>query len=97
MKIKVYGKVYTVKTDSEPDLETVASYVDGKMRELSANGKSKMTTSDLAVLTALNIAQELMEARKVQSSTQSDSKQRLEKVVEDLEEKVQSIKTKGVF
>ncbi|QPJ66648.1 MAG: cell division protein ZapA [Candidatus Nitrohelix vancouverensis] len=97
MKIKVYGKVYTVKTDSEPDLETVASYVDEKMRELSANGKSKMTTADLAVLTALNIAQELMEAKKVQSGMQSDSKQRLEKVVEGLEEKVQSIKTKGVF
>lgn len=61
-QIKILGKSYTVK-DASTDipLPRIADYVDAKMKELS--GSRKMAPLDLAVLTALNITQELMESK----------------------------------
>ena len=62
-KIQIYGKTYSLKSSSsEVDAEEVAAYVDSRMREL-ATARSKTSTLDLAVLAALNIAQELLELK----------------------------------
>jgi len=96
VKIKIYGKVYTVKTDPDVDLEEVADYVDSKMKELSEAGKGRITTADLAVLTALNLAQELMAYKKAHSGANSVVQDRLGRMADRLEKKLESIKTKGV-
>lgn len=63
LQVKIYGKTYTVReTDSKVPIDSLADYVDARMKEL-AGSKSKMGTIDLAVLAALNIAQELMECK----------------------------------
>ena len=62
-KIQIYGKTYSLKSSSsEVDAEEVAGYVDSRMREL-ATARSKTSTLDLAILAALNIAQELLELK----------------------------------
>jgi cell division protein ZapA len=62
-KIQIYGKTYSLKSSSsEVDAEEVAAYVDSRMKEL-ANVRGKTSTLDLAILAALNIAQELMELK----------------------------------
>ena len=62
-KIQIYGKTYNLKSSSsEMDAEEVAGYVDSRMREL-ATARSKTSTLDLAILAALNIAQELLELK----------------------------------
>ena len=62
-KIQIYGKTYSLKSSSsEVDAEEVAGYVDSKMREL-ATARSKTSTLDLAILAALNVAQELLELK----------------------------------
>ena len=62
-KIQIYGKTYSLKSSSsEMDAEEVAGYVDSRMREL-ATARSKTSTLDLAILAALNIAQELLELK----------------------------------
>ena len=79
-QITVYGKTYNIKTDlSGVNPQDLADYVDEKMHELSS-GKMKPSTIDLAILTALNIAGELFEAREVvkQEQTQNKSGQRIE-------------------
>src|ERR1700688_1039419 len=56
--VVVMGQVFSVTSeDGEEHIRRVASYVDGKMREIAAGGKisSSFTT---AVLAALNIASE---------------------------------------
>lgn len=64
-QITVYGKTYNIKTDlSKVNPQDLADYVDKKMHELSS-GKMKPSTVDLAILTALNIAGELFEAREI--------------------------------
>jgi cell division protein ZapA len=79
-QITVYGKTYNIKTDlSGVNPQDLADYVDEKMHELSS-GKMKPSTIDLAILTALNIAGELFEAKEIvkQEQTQKKSGQRAE-------------------
>ncbi len=96
MKIKVYGKTYTVKTDPDVDLEEVADYVDSKMQELSEAGKGRISTADLAVLTALNLAQELMAHKKTHSGADTVTRERLGRIADSLEKKLESVQSKGV-
>jgi cell division protein ZapA len=90
-KIQIYGKSYSLKNSSERvSTEEVAAYVDEKMREL-AEVRSKTSSADLAVLAALNIAQELME---LQNQTEANDKVQDEKIgrmLEALEEEIQII------
>ena len=87
-KIQIYGKTYSLKSSSDQvSTEEVAAYVDAKMREL-AEVRSKTSSADLAVLAALNIAQELME---LQNQTESNDKAQIEKIgrmLEALEEEI---------
>ncbi len=91
-QITIYGKTYTVKIPSEEaDPQELAEFVDSKMQALSG-GSTKVSTLDLAVLTALNIAQELFLLRKEIESTQkdrdafqSDWSQRCESLVSQIE------------
>jgi cell division protein ZapA len=61
--VKIYGESYPLRTD-EPAarLEELARYVDARMREVAASGKV-VTTSKIAVLAALHIAEELFRLR----------------------------------
>jgi len=60
--ITIFGKTYHVKADASPELDELVRFVDSKIREL-APSQSKTATIDLAVLTALNIAQDLFDAK----------------------------------
>jgi len=63
-QVKIYGKTYTVKEiESDIPIDQISDYVDSKMKEL-AGSNSKLGTIDIAILAALNIAQELMEYQK---------------------------------
>ena len=92
-KIQIFGKTYNLKSSSDKvETEEVAVYVDSKMREL-AEMSSKTPTLDLAVLTALNIAQELIE---LQKQTDADNREREDKIgrlLLALENELQSIDT----
>jgi len=90
-KIQIYGKTYNLKSSSpEVDAEEVASYVDSRMKEL-ANALSKTSTLDLAILTALNIAQELMELKK-QAETRGDADdEKLQQLIGVLDKELQDV------
>jgi cell division protein ZapA (FtsZ GTPase activity inhibitor) len=61
VSIKIAGRAYRVRTDGDPaHLENVASYVDDVLRGIL---ETTPDTSDAAILTALNVASELLELR----------------------------------
>jgi len=63
VEIKVFGQTYTVKTDAEEDyIQKVARYVNEKMDEVLRKTKS-VSTLNVAILTALNIADDLLKER----------------------------------
>ena len=92
-KIQIFGKTYNLKSSSgKVETEEVAVYVDSKMREL-AKMSSKTPTLDLAVLTALNIAQELIELQKQTDANNREREDKIGRLLVALENELQSIDT----
>ena len=90
-KIQIYGKSYNIKSSSGLiETEEVANYVDLKMREL-AELRSKTPTLDLAILAALNIAQELMELQKQIDAQNQDREDKIGKLLLELDNELQDI------
>ncbi len=84
-KIQIYGKTYSLKSSSDQvSMEEVAAYVDAKMRKL-AEVRSKTSSANLAVLAALNIAQELMELQKQTDANDKTHEEKIGRMLEDIE------------
>jgi cell division protein ZapA len=63
VEIKVFGQTYTVKTEAEEEhVKEIARYVNEKMEEVLKKTKS-VSTLNVAILTALNIADDLLKER----------------------------------
>ena len=63
VEIKVFGQTYTVKSDAEENhIQAVAQYVNEKMDEVLKKTRS-VSTLNVAILTALNIADDLLKER----------------------------------
>jgi cell division protein ZapA len=90
-KIQIYGKTYGLKSSCDLVItEEVAAYVDAKMRELAA-ALSKTSSADLAVLAALNIAQELIELQKQNDANDKSHEEKIGRMIEALEDEIQTI------
>jgi cell division protein ZapA len=64
LSVKIYGETYPLKAGGDAEYAAaVARYVDDKMHEVAASGKVIPTTK-IAVLAALNIADELFRLRR---------------------------------
>lgn len=58
LEVAICGRKYTLVSDENPEyIQEIASYVDGKMREVTEDKKA-LGALDSAVITALNIADE---------------------------------------
>ena len=79
--VEIFGQKLGLRADGdEARLQELARFVDGRMREV-ADQSSSVDTVKIAVLTALNIADELYEERE---SDQDARQQKLEKQAERL-------------
>ncbi|MDI6640739.1 MAG: cell division protein ZapA [Elusimicrobiota bacterium] len=57
--VQILGKTYLIETDlTQLQLQAIATYVEEKLREASSNTDTQVP-SQIAILTALNIADEL--------------------------------------
>jgi len=63
IEVQICGRRYVVKGDATPEhAGRLAAYVDEQMRKLSASGGT-VSSLNVAVLAALNIAEELFKVR----------------------------------
>ena len=60
--VEIYGQVYQLRGTDTAHIEKLAGIVDGKMRAVSAHGAT-VDSLRVAVLAALNIADELLTLR----------------------------------
>lgn len=61
--VSIFGKEYSLLADVDPEyIKKTAQYLDAKMREVSENYPN-ITEARVAVLAALNIADELIKLR----------------------------------
>jgi len=80
INVKIFGEEYPIKVTSDEDyLRDVAKYVDGKMAEIEA-GLTVKSAKKVAILAALNIADEYMK-----------QKQAYEQTISEFEEKIATI------
>jgi cell division protein ZapA len=87
MKVEIYDQTYNLQVDGDEGyLRNMASFVDEKMRAV-AESTRQVDSARIAVLTALNIADELFSLRKRLAEIEGPLRQRVERCVR-LTEKV---------
>jgi cell division protein ZapA len=85
VKIQIYDQSYNVNADgNEEYLHELAAYVDGKMRSI-AESTHMVDSLKVAVLAALNIADEMFQTRKRQQEIEGPLRQRVENCVSMVE------------
>jgi cell division protein ZapA len=88
--VEIFGREYKIRgVADEQYILKVAGYVDKKMREVST-GSSLPSHDRLAILAALNIADELFQERKQSSEVHSNIEQKAHKLIGILDQNLQS-------
>jgi cell division protein ZapA len=81
VKIEIYDQSYNVNADqNEEYLKELAAFVDGKMRSV-AEATKMVDSLKVAVLAALNIADEMFTLRQRQQDIEGPLRKRVEKCV----------------
>jgi cell division protein ZapA len=76
VSVEIYGKSYVVRAGTDQEYtRTLARYVEDQMRKVAAQSKA-VDTQKIAVLTALNIANDLFHAEKMEREKESNLDQR---------------------
>ena len=87
VRVSIFGHEYTVKAPANPEyIKEVAEYVSKRMKEVEKGLASDQSTSRIAILTAMNIADELF-AKKTSSTIDTvDIEDRIQSLVEYIDE-----------
>ncbi len=94
VEIKVFGQTYTVKTDAEEDyIQKVANYVNEKIDEVRKRTKS-VSTLNVAILTALNIADDLLKEREKRFNLLREIEGKSKGLVEEIDVKIGGMEIK---
>jgi cell division protein ZapA len=81
MKIEIYDQMYNVNGEQDEEyLKELAAYVDGKMRTITES-THMVDSLKVAVLAALNIADEMFTMRQKQQQIEGPLRKRVEKCV----------------
>lgn len=74
LKVTIFGTEYALKADSSYEyIQETAAYIDKTMKEIAARLPGQADTR-VAVLAALNIAEELFQARRQQAPVELEGK-----------------------
>lgn len=87
-KVEIFGQEYKIKGVGDPQyIHRIAGYVDKKMREI-AHSSGIMSQSRIAILAALNIADELHQEKENRKSIQKEFGQKAARLGELIEDKI---------
>ena len=82
--VYIFGSEYMLKANSDSDIVKIAAYVDQKMREIHTV-KMNRPLHQIAILSALNIAEELFQLRQSAGRDYQDLKEKINKLATQLE------------
>jgi cell division protein ZapA len=84
--VEIFGQSYAVRAGSDPAyIEKLAHYVDEQMREVS-RASGAVDSVRIAVLAALNIADECFQAKSGGGAADNELKQRAARLAETLDQ-----------
>lgn len=85
VKVLVAGQRLAIRTSAQPAyVEELARFVTDKVEELRASGRA-MTTQSLALLAAMNIADELYQLRERQEQLKRQVREKSERILRYLD------------
>jgi cell division protein ZapA len=85
VEIKVFGQTYMVKTEAEEDhIQKVAQYVNEKMDDVLKKTRS-ISTLNVAILTALNLADDLLKEQERRTALLRDVEMRSKDLAEKID------------
>ena len=90
VSVQIFDQTYRLISDSDDInyIHKVASYLDQKMNE-AASGSARRPLQ-IAILAAMNIAAEVLQARKNTEGLMSDTDQRISNFTRFLEDRIES-------
>lgn len=88
-EVEIFGSVYHVRGEKKPEyLQELAEIVDRKMREIGQH-VSTVDTSKIAILAALNLADELAQCRTEQEGERAELEGKASALAGELEKVLQ--------
>jgi cell division protein ZapA len=88
--VEIYGAVYHVRGEKDPEyLQELAALVDQRMNDV-AQQVTTVDSAKIAILAALNIADELCQCRKRQQGEQVEIEEKVAALTSDLGEALDS-------
>ena len=92
ISVQIYDRTYRLSTEDQDSqyIARAAEYLDQKMRE-SAEGADPRRLLDIAILAAMNIAEEVLEARSKKEGLLTEADQRISRFTRLLEDQTGSI------
>ncbi len=84
-RVNIFGGEYSIRGEADPEyIRKVATYVDGKMREI--DGELRVpSVSKVAILASLNIADELFKEKREKEQVVSEIEQRAARLLSVLD------------
>jgi len=71
-RVEIFGNEYHIRAEADADyVKDVATYVNAKMQDIAENQKLVSSTK-VAILAAINIADELFQERRKREQTEQD-------------------------
>ena len=87
LKVRIFGREYSIKaTTEEKYIKEVAAYVDKKMAEIQRSVPSGLNASKIAILAAMNISDELFNARRGEYSFKGEVESRIESLIQRIDQ-----------
>jgi len=87
--VEIFGSVYHVRGEKDPEyLQELAELVDRRMREISKQ-VSTVDSAKIAILAALNIADELLQSRRQQEGERVEIEDRVTELAGELDKALQ--------
>ena len=87
VRVSIFGHEYTVKAPADPEyIKEVAEYVSKRMKEVEKGLASDQSISRIAILTAMNIADELFSKKTSSTIKTVDIEDRIQSLVEYIDE-----------
>ena len=89
IKITIFGQEYSVKAPADPTyIKKIAEYVDTKMREVQSGFSATQSSNRIAILSAMNITDELFNAKKQGDSESNEVEEKITSLIELIDESV---------
>lgn len=90
-KVEIFGERYTLRADAEPEhIQRVAQYVDGKFSEV-AKSSPTLSTGKMAILTSLNIADELIQLEEEKERSERSILSKVGELISLVDQEMQAI------